>query len=111
MLGISRWAGDESAITKAGKKIHGLDCFYAGLFNKPVQSIAIFALSLIDTLTRQFCGLINLRTLHRIRQRKAALRRHKNSLFLKFMANPANSRRTKIRTALLTNPMISHTLE
>lgn len=46
-------AGDESVITKAGHKTHGLDRFYAGLFNKPVKSIAIFALSLIDVTTRQ----------------------------------------------------------
>lgn len=46
-------AGDESVITKAGKKTHGLDRFYAGLFNKPVPGIAIFALSLINVSTRQ----------------------------------------------------------
>jgi hypothetical protein len=36
-------AGDESVVTKAGHKTHGLDRFYAGLFNKPVKSIAVFA--------------------------------------------------------------------
>jgi len=46
-------AGDESVITKAGTKTHGLDRFYAGLFNKPVPGIAIFALSLINVSTRQ----------------------------------------------------------
>jgi len=46
-------AGDESVITKAGKKTHGLDRFYAGLFNRPVKGIAIFALSLIEVTTRQ----------------------------------------------------------
>ena len=46
-------AGDESVITKAGHKTHGLDRFYAGLFNKPVKSIAIFALSLINVTTCQ----------------------------------------------------------
>jgi len=46
-------AGDESVITKAGTKTHGLDRFYAGLFNKPVPGIAIFTLSLINVSTRQ----------------------------------------------------------
>jgi len=46
-------AGDESVITKAGTETHGLDRFYAGLFNRPVKGIAIFALSLIDVSTRQ----------------------------------------------------------
>ena len=46
-------AGDESVVTKAGTKTHGLDRFYAGLFNKPVPGIAIFALSLINVSTRQ----------------------------------------------------------
>jgi len=46
-------AGDESVITKAGTKTHGLDRFYAGLFNQTVPGIAIFALSLINVSTRQ----------------------------------------------------------
>ena len=45
--------GDECVATKAGTKTHGLDRFYAGLFNRPVKGIAIFALSLIDVSTRQ----------------------------------------------------------
>jgi hypothetical protein len=46
-------AGDESVITKSGKKTHGLDHFFSGLLSKVVPSIAIFALSLIDVTERR----------------------------------------------------------
>lgn len=45
--------GDESVITKSGKHTHGLDRFFSGLLGKPVKSIAIFALSLIDVHERR----------------------------------------------------------
>lgn len=41
-------AGDESVITKSGKKTHGLDYFFSGLLNKVTKGIAVFALSLIS---------------------------------------------------------------
>ena len=44
--------GDESVITKSGKKTHGLDYFFSGLFNKVVKSIAIFTLSLVSVSER-----------------------------------------------------------
>jgi hypothetical protein len=46
-------AGDESVITKSGKKTYGLDHFFSGLLSKVVPSIAIFALSLIDVEERR----------------------------------------------------------
>ena len=46
-------AGDESVITKSGKKTHGLDHFFSGLLSKVVPSMAIFALSLIDVTERR----------------------------------------------------------
>jgi len=44
--------GDESVVTKAGKHTYGLDRFFSGLLGKPVPSIALFALSLIDVSER-----------------------------------------------------------
>lgn len=41
-------AGDESVVTKAGKKTHGLDRFFSSIFGKPVRGLALFALALID---------------------------------------------------------------
>lgn len=46
-------AGDESVITKSGKHTYGLDQFFSGLLGKPVKSIAIFALSLINVQERR----------------------------------------------------------
>jgi putative transposase len=41
-------AGDETVISKAGKKTHGLDRFFAGLQQQVIQGISFFAFSLID---------------------------------------------------------------
>ena len=45
--------GDESVVTKAGKHTYGLDRFFSSLLGRPVQSIAIFALSLVDVKARR----------------------------------------------------------
>ena len=45
--------GDECVVTKSGKLTHGLDRFFSSLFNKPVPSLAFFALSLINTRERR----------------------------------------------------------
>ena len=41
-------AGDESVVTKAGKKTHGIDRFFSSIYGKPVRGLALFALSMID---------------------------------------------------------------
>lgn len=41
-------AGDESVITKAGKKTYGLDRFFSSIYGKPVPGLALFALSVIN---------------------------------------------------------------
>lgn len=46
-------AGDESVVTKAGKKTHGLDRFFSSLYGKPVPGLAFFALSLIAVNERR----------------------------------------------------------
>ncbi len=45
-------AGDETVVTKAGKKTHGLDRFFSSLYGKAVPGVAFFALSLISTKDR-----------------------------------------------------------
>lgn len=45
--------GDESIVTKAGKKTHGLDYFFASLYGRVVPSLAFFALSLVDVAERR----------------------------------------------------------
>jgi putative transposase len=46
-------AGDECVVTKSGKLTHGLDRFFSSLFGKPVPSVALFALSLVNTGERR----------------------------------------------------------
>ena len=45
--------GDESVVTKSGKKTHGLDYFFSGLLSKTVKGIAIFSLSLVSVQERR----------------------------------------------------------
>jgi IS4 transposase len=46
-------AGDESVVTKSGKKTHGLDRFFSSLYGKPVPGLAFFALSLLHVNERR----------------------------------------------------------
>jgi len=41
-------AGDESVVTKSGKKTYGLDRFFSSIYGRPVLGLAFFTLSLID---------------------------------------------------------------
>ena len=45
--------GDESVVTKAGKKTHGLDRFFASLYGKAMPGIAFFTLALVSTQARR----------------------------------------------------------
>jgi len=40
-------------VTKAGKKTHGLDRFFSGLYGRPVPGLAFFGLSLVDVQERR----------------------------------------------------------
>lgn len=46
-------AGDESVVTKAGKKTYGLDRFFSSIFNRPVRGLAFFTLSLVSVHKRK----------------------------------------------------------
>ena len=45
-------AGDESVVTKSGKKTYGLDRFFSSLYGKPVPGLSFFSLSLISVNKR-----------------------------------------------------------
>ena len=45
-------AGDETVVTKAGKKTYGLDRFFSSLYDKPVPGLKVFALSLVNVQER-----------------------------------------------------------
>jgi putative transposase len=51
-------AGDETVVTKAGRKTFGLDRFFSSLYDKPVPGLKIFALSLIHVQERTSYPLV-----------------------------------------------------
>ena len=46
-------AGDESVVSKAGKKTYGLDRFFSGLQQKAIPSLSFFVLSLVSVNQRR----------------------------------------------------------
>lgn len=46
-------AGDETLVSKSGKKTHGLDRFFSSILQKPIPSVAFFCFALVDTTTRR----------------------------------------------------------
>lgn len=68
--------GDESVVTKSGKKTHGLDYFFSGLLNKVVKGIAIFSLSLVSVEERRSYPL-RVEQVVRSKEEKAAAKTRK----------------------------------
>jgi putative transposase len=46
-------AGDESVVSKAGKKTYGLDRFFSGLQQKVIPSLSFFVVSLVSVSQRR----------------------------------------------------------
>ncbi len=65
-------AGDECVVTKSGKKTHGVDRFFSGLYGKPVSGVAFFGLSLISIEERQaYPGMVEQRVRSEAEKRAA----------------------------------------
>jgi IS4 transposase len=71
-------AGDESIVTKSGKKTHGLDRFFASLYGKPVPGLAFFAVSLLDVNERRSYPIM-VEQMVRTEEEKAAAKAKKES--------------------------------
>jgi putative transposase len=69
--------GDESVVTKSGKKTHGLDYFFSGLLSKTVKGIAIFALSLVSVEERHSYPLQVVQVVRSEEEKTAAKARQK----------------------------------
>lgn len=50
--------GDESVVSKSGKKTYGLDRFFSSIFGKPIVSVAFFALSVVSVQERKSYPLL-----------------------------------------------------
>jgi hypothetical protein len=46
-------AGDETVVSKSGKKTYGLDRFFSSILQRPIPSVAFFSLALISTTSRR----------------------------------------------------------
>ncbi len=51
--GVYVLAGDESVVTKSGRKTYGLDRFFSSLYGKPLPGLSFLALSLISVQERR----------------------------------------------------------
>ena len=71
-------AGDESVVTKSGKKTHGLDRFFSSLYGKPVPGLAFFALSLLDVDERRSYPIM-VEQMVRTKEEKAAAKAKKEA--------------------------------
>lgn len=65
-------AGDETVVTKAGKKTFGLDRFFSSLYDKPVPGLKIFALSLIHVQERTSYPLVTEQVIRSAEDKAAA---------------------------------------
>jgi putative transposase len=50
-------AGDESPVSKAGKKTHGVDWFFSSIHDKVMRGLGFFSIALIDVTKRQAYSL------------------------------------------------------
>ncbi len=57
-------AGDETVVTKSGKKTHGLDRFFSSLYGKAVPGLSFFTFSLISTKRRTSFPLMTRQMIH-----------------------------------------------
>ncbi len=71
-------AGDESVVTKSGKKTHGLDRFFSSLYGKPVPGLAFFALSLLHVNERRSYPIM-VEQMVRTKEEKAAAKAKKEA--------------------------------
>ncbi len=51
--GVYLLAGDETVVTKSGKKTFGLDRFFSSLYDKAVPCLAFFSMALVHVGNRQ----------------------------------------------------------
>lgn len=103
--------GDETVVTKSGKRTHGLDRFFASLYGKPMPGLAFFALSLISIQQRRSFP-IQIEQVVRTAEEKAAARAKQR---VKAVSDPACKRKrgrpkgstTTAKTAVALTPELT----
>lgn len=94
-------AGDESIVTKAGEKTHGLDYFFSGLLKRTVPGLSFFTLSLIGTQRRQSFP-VRVKQMVRTNEEKAASQA-KKAVEKRKKGRPKGSR-NKTKGEVMLNP-------
>jgi putative transposase len=77
--------GDETVVTKAGKKTYGLDRFFSSLYDRPVAGLAFFVLSLVSVQERTSYPIVTEQVIRSeedkaTRQAKKQAKRHRDSV-------------------------------
>lgn len=70
-------AGDETVVTKSGKRTHGVDRFFSSLVQKAVPSVAFFVLSVVSVKRRRSAPLLSRQVVRTAAERAAAAARRK----------------------------------
>jgi putative transposase len=106
-------AGDESVISKAGKKTYGLDHFFSGLQQKVIPSLSFFVVSLVSVSQRRSYPVCVEQTV-RSEEEKAACRAKKDAKIAK-SAEPKRKRgrpkgsKNKDKSEVMLNPELLRT--
>ena len=104
--------GDESVITKSGKRTFGLDRFYAGLLKKVVKSIAIFSLSIVSVQERRAYPLQVEQVVRSAKEKasakkkKAKQAKKKSNLKKKKLGRPKGSKNRDKKQVMLTPELL-----
>jgi len=104
-------AGDETVISKAGKKTFGLDRFFAGLQQQVIPGISFFAFSLINvneehSYPLQATQIIKSAEEKAVRKAKAEAKKAKSTSEKKKPGRPKGSK-NKDKQAVVLNPELS----
>src|SRR5499426_3004229 len=104
-------AGDEVIVTKAGKRTHGLDRFFASLYSKPVPGLAFFTLSLVSVQKRRSFPMrieqvVRSDAEKAARRAKAAAKQQKLSAAKRRPGRPKGSTNTPKAAATLTPELV-----
>ena len=68
-------AGDESPISKAGKKTHGVDWFFSSIHDKVMRGLGFFSIALIDVKKRQAYSLSTEQIVRSVEEKEQAKKR------------------------------------
>ena len=114
--GVYLLAGDESVITKSGKKTFGLDRLFSSLFDKAVPGISAFSMALIHVGKRQAYSLATEQVVRTEEEKQAAKSRkqaHKKPAKKTEATRPRGrpkGSKNKNKTNVILNPELTRIL-